>query len=265
MENNQLTTGQTGLNLFQTSKTTPKQYWITTQPKTALQAIKSESVSVVRLKDQPNGEIISKAFLSFIITDLVQSFNVGKTMNDMQIAFAVNGIQSDYYFMKLDELKYCFDQAKKGKYGAMYDRIDAAVIFEWIEMYLAERVELIISERQNENKIIKKNGSEDTNSIQNLMTDSRFVASAELKTKTNTNTPNENLKPLDVVKLPYHDVHQKWMAQFDKLRFDDRFVVPKTNDRFIKRYGKIINLAEFCDIKLEQLRAAKERNKNKSY
>jgi hypothetical protein len=156
MENNQMQKADnTGLILLKSSKETPKQYWITLQVTTANQAINSNSVQISTLKKQENGEIIAKAFIAFVVTELVTSFNVGKTMNDMQIGFAVNGIQSDYYFLKIDELKYCFDQAKKGRYGTMYDRIDAAVIFEWIEKYLEERIDLVIKQQAEESKKFK--------------------------------------------------------------------------------------------------------------
>ncbi len=102
--------------------------------------------------------MFADAFLTFISTDLIESFNVGKTMNQMQVIFVVNAIKSDYYFLKIEELKYCFEQAKKGRYGTMFDRIDAAVIFGWIDKYLEERTEMAYIdniEKQKKNKELK--------------------------------------------------------------------------------------------------------------
>lgn len=62
---------------------------------------------------------------------------------------------------------------------------------------------------------------------------------------------------------PYWDIHQKWFRQFDRLTNDPRFVVPDTNCRFIKRYGEIIDVHRFFEIKVEQLQLAKDRNDNK--
>ncbi len=134
----------------------PLQYWSITQPKTAIQAFNSESVSLVGIKKQPDGETIAKAFLSVIVGELIEAFNVGKTMDKMQLGFSVNGIESDYYFLKIDELKYCFEQAKKGRYGTMYDRIDAAVIFGWLDKYLEERTEIAYLQNIEKNKLFKK-------------------------------------------------------------------------------------------------------------
>ncbi len=74
-------------------------------------------------------------------------------MNNMQVVFTVNSLKRDYYFLKVDEIKYVFEKAKKGGYGTMYDRIDAAVIFEWIELYVDERMQMAIDENIEQNKM----------------------------------------------------------------------------------------------------------------
>lgn len=60
-------------------------------------------------------------------------------------------------------------------------------------------------------------------------------------------------------KLPFFDIHQEWLRRFDKLRRN--FEVTGTNGRFIKRYGKMIDIEAFFSKKAEQLQLAKSRNK----
>ena len=48
-----------------------------------------------------------------------------------------------------------------------------------------------------------------------------------------------------------YDIFQKWMALFDKLKRN--FEVPDTNGRYIKRYGKMLNIELFVEYKTEQL------------
>lgn len=55
----------------------------------------------------------------------------------------------------------------------------------------------------------------------------------------------------DLPPLPYQDIHQKWMAQFDKLKL--RWAVKDTNCRFIKRYGLAIDIEGYFKYKAEQL------------
>lgn len=73
-------------------------------------------------------------------------------------------------------------------------------------------------------------------------------------------------KPKEEKELhPYYDMHQRWMRQWDKLRDDTRFVVPKTNARFVKRYGEVMDIDRFFNKKAEQLQVAKDREKNKEW
>lgn len=115
------------------------QYYGTLQIRTAKEAVNHLSPSLAKIKKEA-GNIVSSAFLSSILIDLIISFNVGKTMNESQIVSTAQGIQEDYYFLKPSELKYCFDNGKKGRYGQLYDRIDQSIIFDWIEKYLEERI-----------------------------------------------------------------------------------------------------------------------------
>lgn len=128
---------------------------MTIHPKTAVEAFNSNTHSIVKLKKELDNEIVLNAFLAFAVTELVESFNIGKTMNAMQVAFAVETIKTDYYFLKIEELKFCFLEAKKGRYGTMYDRIDCAIICEWIEKYLTQRVQLAYDKNHNEHKQLK--------------------------------------------------------------------------------------------------------------
>lgn len=123
----------------------------TIHPKTAIEAFKAQSPSVAKIRSV-NGEVFTQAFLSLMLCDLVESFNVGKTMNDMQIVFAVETIQREYWYLKPDELKFIFTNAKTGKYGTTYDRIDCQIICDWIEKYVVERTQIAIDENIEKNK-----------------------------------------------------------------------------------------------------------------
>lgn len=121
------------------------------QVKTLNEAIYNDSMSLVSLKLNLKEQTF-QAFMVEILTDLVMSFNIGKTMNENQIVEAVEIIGSEYYFLKPTELKYCFQKAKTGKYGVVYDRIDLSIICGWIDSYMDERLTETIKTQQNEQK-----------------------------------------------------------------------------------------------------------------
>jgi hypothetical protein len=97
------------------------------------------------------GEMGLNALLTHIVTDTVLFFNVGKTMTQLQIAQTVQLIVEDFDYLALEDLKVCFKNAKKGLYGKLYDRIDGAVIIQWIETYEKERLKAFEeSDRQHD-------------------------------------------------------------------------------------------------------------------
>ena len=85
------------------------------------------------------GEIGVKALLSYAISDLVDFFNLGKTMTVEQIAQTVEMIIDEFGMLKIDDFKLCFSRAKKGYYGQIYDRLDGQIIFLWLNTYTENR------------------------------------------------------------------------------------------------------------------------------
>jgi hypothetical protein len=104
----------------------------------------------------------AKALLVFIVTDALSCFNVGKTMNDTQIALMVELILEEYYFLKPDDFKLMFKQAVMCVYGQVYDRIDVQVICSWLQQYCNDRAlcadiisyqeHIQVKERRNDNE-----------------------------------------------------------------------------------------------------------------
>jgi len=86
------------------------------------------------------GEQHLRAFMVKVLNDLLDFFNVGKTMGAVQVASTADLIIEEFYFLKPDDFKLCFTRAKKGYYGKVFDRIDGQVIFEWLNQYTNDRM-----------------------------------------------------------------------------------------------------------------------------
>lgn len=84
------------------------------------------------------GEMHARAILVMILTDTALFFNTGQNMNQDQIAQLTELILDDYYYLKIDDLKLCFKNAMKGRYGQVF-RMDGSVILSWLEKYTEER------------------------------------------------------------------------------------------------------------------------------
>lgn len=99
----------------------------------------------------------------YILTDTIQMINVGKSMNDVQIARTADLILDEYYYLKPDDFKMCFNNAIIGKYGKSYDRIDVQVICDWLNQYCNDRANNADDISMNEhNKIKERRGVNDT-------------------------------------------------------------------------------------------------------
>jgi len=209
-------------------------------------AVYNSSPSLIKIAKEVS-EQFAISFLNMILLDLSDFFNIGKGLSPQQILWLSKEIKKDYYYLKPTELKLCFDNAKKGKYGKLYDRLDGMIIYEWIETYLSERTNVVI--KQNSNDKIENQKKFD-NIILPIL---KSINLEEL------NKPKE-VKPPE--KLPHHDFHQKCMRSFDLIRrnYGDK------SGRFIKRFGKMINIEEFIEIKVEQLirvsKLLEDRNKD---
>jgi len=90
-----------------------------------------------------------RALISLAICEVCDFFNVGKNMNDSQIALTADLIIENYWYLKLEEIKYCFRRAMRRE--RLYDRLDGNIILSWIQAYDDERTEeaMRISEQED--------------------------------------------------------------------------------------------------------------------
>lgn len=116
------------------------QYYQAMHPKTIEDVFSSPTCSIAKFKAEA-GETKAKALMGYILTDTVQAFNVGKTMNDIQIARTADLILDEFYFLKPDDFRLCFDRALMGKYGIAYDRLDTQIVFGWLYKYCTDRAD----------------------------------------------------------------------------------------------------------------------------
>lgn len=134
-QNQQLTTTEKSLKILETS---PKEFY-RALPAVEIREILDSPVPSLAICKRELGEMHARAILVMIITDTALFFNTGQNMNQDQIAQLTDMILQDYYYLKIDDLKLCFKNAMKGRYGQVY-RIDGPVILSWLEKYKQERL-----------------------------------------------------------------------------------------------------------------------------
>jgi hypothetical protein len=77
--------------------------------------------------------------LGNLLTFAAAQFNVGKNLNDVQIALLASEMLRLYWHWRFHEFSLMLREAVAGRYGTTYDRIDAPTVHEWCAKYEADR------------------------------------------------------------------------------------------------------------------------------
>lgn len=90
--------------------------------------------------------------LKTAIDQLQTYFSLDRVMTPYQIEMTVEIIDENFYYFSPDDFRKCFRGAMSGKYGKIYNRLDGAVIMEWLRAYDIERTEIIVQEQMQKQK-----------------------------------------------------------------------------------------------------------------
>lgn len=123
----------------------------------------------------------ARALLSIAICEVCDFFNVGKNMNDTQIALTVDLIIEQFWYFKLEEIKYCFRRAMMRE--KLFDRLDGNIIIGWLREYDAERTEeaIRISEQRDMQQVNEIKDNPNAVSFEDYVADLRSRAEKDKK------------------------------------------------------------------------------------
>ena len=100
------------------------------------------------------GETKTRAAIVMLLTDTVLQFNTVANMNQDQVIETTKDIIEIYYWLKIDDLRLCFKNAMRGRYGDIY-RIDGSVVLGWLEKYSIERIRAADESSYNQHQSTK--------------------------------------------------------------------------------------------------------------
>lgn len=215
-----------------------------------MQPLRTSSVADALMSGNPAMALIRKekgrdsaiTLLSAIITNGLKYFNVGKGMTPEQVVLAADLILTDYHYLKADEVAYTFRLAATGRFGKIYDRIDPAVILEWVSEFDSLRT------IEAENMTIKASNKPTTQ----LLIESNGNIPLEVKEAFKRLYSESDKKAEPKKEMPKNDeIVQRWLLQFDKIVLRQQ---PKGAIKIIKRYGRMMDVSEFLNYKFNQLR-----------
>jgi len=225
-------------NSLQTSSRT---FLDSVKVKSALDILNSQNKSLVRISAEV-GEKAVKAMLYILISDCLDFFNIGKSMSANQIMQTAVLILEDYSVYKIDYFVLCFNRAKKGQYGKVYDRIDGQIIFEWLAQFDYEYSAEIEAERRNESKRIEKQLQAPIEEESLTRMPDWFADSIK---KMNEPKPLEQ-KPINLTDDQI--LINGFIQEFNKIHLEGEHQEGK---RFIKFKGKMADVTEYIELRLQ--------------
>lgn len=198
------------------------------------------------------GETTVKALLVLEITDLVKFFNVGKSMNDVQIADTIGLILDHYPRLRPDDIKLCFKKSKAGMYGPLYDRLDGQVILGWIFAYTQSKEEFV----EHNNFIAhKKTKQLDETPVTPEMKKSgiELLKKSYVEPLREEEKEKRSKRALEFSRQVSIELNMEhvWMQLFDKIQYRQNTQLAN-GTRYITRYGKRMTTTDFLHHKVAQ-------------
>ena len=97
-----------------------------------------KSLSLVNVSKNLNEELVISGLITLILRTSA-FFNIGKPMNEDQAIETAYLLLDKYPHESFEDFVIMFRNAKTGKYGELYNRLDGQIIFKWMGEYLEEK------------------------------------------------------------------------------------------------------------------------------
>lgn len=125
--------------------------------------VAAKTPTIAKIRNEVS-EADIRALLTIAVGEVCDFFNVGKNMNDAQIALTVDLIIEQFWYFKLEEIKYCFRRAMMRE--KLFDRLDGNIIIGWLREYDSERTDVAISiSEQEDAEALSRRGISDDGAI----------------------------------------------------------------------------------------------------
>ncbi len=120
-------------------------------------------------------------FLAAKMRDAVNFWSVGRSTFDSEdgrarIVELIRLIVQEYSWLKPADIRMVFQNAKLGKYGEAYNRMDGPMILGWFKKYSEERIQLAEEIHIRKHRNVQKPADEDTRTPEQRQEDLRKLA-----------------------------------------------------------------------------------------
>jgi len=194
--------------------------------------------SIIRQEnDKPAKMVIYAEFAKMAL-----DFNITNNLNEIQLKNLVDDIFEFYQNFTMRDLKFFIQQIKLGVYGKNFNRLDAPLIFGYLQEY--ENMRLIEIERSNEEyKNVKIDINYDPNLLFQKIAPMFKKVQEQIKPKTEIQLKAENEVALKIANQQATQlrIHKEFCALH-------RLQGSKEGTMFVKYKGEMLNFEGFYNV-----------------
>lgn len=103
------------------------------------------------------GEDAMEGYLYLWLDDLNSAVNVSKPLTESQIEYAAFTIVNYHRNLTLADINLIFNNAKRGKYGELYNALSPEKILKWFDDYFALRMDVCSQMSIQQHQQLKEN------------------------------------------------------------------------------------------------------------
>lgn len=80
---------------------------------------------------------------------MANGIHVLRGMNDSDLDLLSESILEQFSLLNLAQIRVCFIKGKRGEYGAIYERLDVAVVLGWLTLFSEETMREVENRNYN--------------------------------------------------------------------------------------------------------------------
>jgi hypothetical protein len=210
------------------------------------------SETVLTLKSIIRREIQSEAkkVVYVAVANLAVSFNITNNFKEEQIINLVNDIFEFYSFLTISDIKLFLQQVKLGRFDKNYNRLDAPLLFGYLEEYCQERLIAIENDNENLKRQTNTNLAIENKNLLKLI--APILDNQEKERKNNKKITEANLRSREEIRLKQEAIDgfvSKVRKDFEELH---KLQGNKQGAMFVTYRKKDMNFEEYYGVIYEE-------------
>lgn len=224
----------------------------------------SRILSLLFLNDEAAiGKYKSETEALFIRANIIEQIatitgmlNVGKNLSAPQIEILAGMILEDANCKELtpSEIAECLKEGIKGSFGKIYDRIDVAIVFEWLNAYMNKRIEALHEFRQAQANEFKGEMNKPYTSGQISDVGQKVIDNLKKRLEPIKQQSKQISAEVNKEQAAQQKLSKEIFAEFDELlKTSDFELIGTPPEPFIKYNGKMVNRFDFHNIRWAEI------------